>query len=475
MRAADLVSVRVFAIALVALLAGYMLMGRGFAHLGVPPVHLGEVVLVLGVVATAVAVARLGLRVALSRLLDSRLALLLLAFMFLGLVRTVPYLETYGVPALRDAVLWGYGAFALIGYLVADRGWLEGTKRLYAFAVPVFAAWLPIAWIIFNNYQHLIPLAPGDVPVLFFKNQDMAVHTVGALAFVVIMWRSWADLAQFGRRFIVAAPLAWGIFATGSISRGAVAAAAAGIGLLALLAHRSPNWAPVLAAGLAVTIYVSVPGVFVGPPTSPEPTPSVTVSPGTPPPSGGPTATPTPALTPTPTDGRALTPGQWIQNIASVLFRSSDENLEGTKQFRLAWWGKIIDYTVAGPYFWDGKGFGINLADDDGFQPTADGSLRAPHNSHFTVLARMGVPGFVLWAILQVAFGISLLRATLRSRRVDPLLAGMGAWILVYWAAMNVNTSFDPYLEGPQGGIWFWTLFGLGLIVIRLTPRARAT
>jgi hypothetical protein len=39
---------------------------------------------------------------------------------------------------------------------------------------------------------------------------------------------------------------------------------------------------------------------------------------------------------------------------------------------------------------------------------------------------------------------------------------------------MMVNTTFDPYLEGPQGGIWFWALFGLGLVLIRLAPR-RAT
>jgi hypothetical protein len=37
------------------------------------------------------------------------------------------------------------------------------------------------------------------------------------------------------------------------------------------------------------------------------------------------------------------------------------------------------------------------------------------------------------------------------------------AWLFVYWIAAMVNLSFDPYLEGPHGGIWFWALFGLGL------------
>jgi hypothetical protein len=36
---------------------------------------------------------------------------------------------------------------------------------------------------------------------------------------------------------------------------------------------------------------------------------------------------------------------------------------------------------------------------------------------------------------------------------------------------MMVVTSFDPYLEGPQGGIWFWSIFGLGLVTMRLARR----
>jgi hypothetical protein len=177
---------------------------------------------------------------------------------------------------------------------------------------------------------------------------------------------------------------------------------------------------------------------------------------------------------PAPPTGRPATIDQLLQNFLSIFSPSSRGNLEFTRQFRLAWWGKIIDYTVFGPYFWTGKGFGVNLADDDGYQINPDHSLRAPHNSHLTVLARMGVPGFVLWLILQGAFGLGLLRSVLAGRRAgDEPLVAVGAWILVYWVAMMVDTSFDPYLEGPQGGIWFWALFGLGLAVMRLAARQR--
>jgi O-antigen ligase len=183
---------------------------------------------------------------------------------------------------------------------------------------------------------------------------------------------------------------------------------------------------------------------------------------------------PTPAPTPVPpwAQPRDATPTQWWENITSIFFGSGNSQLEGTKAFRLAWWTKIVDYTFHGPYFWMGKGFGINLATDDGFQQVGDDTLRAPHNSHLSVLARMGVPGFLLWILLQAGFALLLLRALLAYRRAhDKELAAVAAWVLVFWTAIMVNTSFDPYLEGPQGGIWFWVLFGLGLVLIRLVPR----
>ena len=154
------------------------------------------------------------------------------------------------------------------------------------------------------------------------------------------------------------------------------------------------------------------------------------------------------------------------------LRQHGNSQLQGTKQYRLAWYGAIIDYTFHGPYFWDGKGFGINLADSDGSQGTPDHSLREVPNSHLAVLARMGVPGFLLWIVLQLGFALLLLRALLAHRRArDKQLAAVGVWILAFWAAMMVNSAFDPYVETPQGGIWFWSLIGLGLVVIRLVPR----
>ena len=49
-------------------------------------------------------------------------------------------------------------------------------------------------------------------------------------------------------------------------------------------------------------------------------------------------------------------------------------------------------------------------------------------------------------------------------------LANMNIWALAYMSAFMVNSSFDVYLEGPQGGIWFWAMMGF---VIALTEEQR--
>jgi len=459
-RPADLLAVRVFAVALVALLGGYMFLGRGFAHLGLPPIYVGEVVLALGLVATGLAVVRLRLRPARSWTVG-----LLLAFMVLGLVRTVPYLTPYGADALRDGVLWGYAAFALMIYLLADRVWVDRALRVYGWIVPIFALWLPISWQVWLVLSRDISnQTPGaTIPLVYFKAGGMVVHSVGAVGFLILLTSAVVAVGTFLWRYLIAQSLVWTMFVSGTVSRGALVGAAGGVGMFLLFAFRTRNWLPVIAAAAALTIALTAPGLVgnILPPPA-----TATAEPG--PVGAEPEA-------PAASGGRPVTIEGFVDNATSILTESQDKNQEGTKVFRLAWWGTIVDYTVFGPYFWTGKGFGVNLADDDGFQPTLDHSLRAPHNSHITALARMGVPGFALWVLVQGAWAIGMLRSILTNRRIgDRLLAAAGAWIFVYWVAMMVVTSFDPYIEGPQGGIWFWTLFGLGLVVMRLPPRPEA-
>jgi hypothetical protein len=74
------------------------------------------------------------------------------------------------------------------------------------------------------------------------------------------------------------------------------------------------------------------------------------------------------------------------------------------------------------------------------------------------------VPGFLAWLTLQGLFCISLFqtyRKAVRAGRHD--WANLNLGVLSYWFAFMVNATFDVFLEGPQGGIWFWCVFGFGI------------
>lgn len=456
---------RIFVALLVLLLVGYMAMGRGFAHIGAGPIYVGEVVLAIGLLVTAYALIRLGLRP-----LRSVTVGLLLLFMIWGAARTIPYVTTYGIDAFRDAVLWGYAVFALMLYLLADRAWIRGALRAYGLIVPLFALWLPIAYLIWLEVSKDVTTdrPAAIIPLVYYKAGDMAAHSVGSIGFLVLLSGAWAQWRTFAWRYALSQSFVWTMFISGTGSRGALIAALSGIGLLLVATKRFRNWLPVALATVVLTLALTVGPLLtsaiqatianiVTPSTAIQP--GSTVEPGESPPARWFDA------------NRPATLDTLVSNFTSTLTDSGDENQVGTKRFRIEWWTAIVNYTVFGPYLMTGKGFGVNLADADGFQPTLDHSLRAPHNSTMTVLARMGVPGFLLWVALLAAWAFGVLRAFVRSRRAgDRWLAAVSAWLFVYWFAMMLVTSFDPYIEGPQGGIWFWTVFGLGLVATRLAP-----
>lgn len=416
---------RVFLGGVVVILVGYAFAGRGFAYAGVPPVYIGDAVLFVGLLTLAVSARRIRL---------SRLHWLLLAFMALGIARTLPYVQRDGVNAFRDGVLWGYGFFALALGAVVERehfAWLQrGIRRI----IPAFVVAVPIVAVLGLVYWGSLPRWPvSGQPIVHFKG-DMGVHLAGVAAFVLLGLYSTRRATRAGE---IALWFGWilgaGIVATMSRSGGLAlgAGVATALFLRAPASRRLPFFG--VAAAVVTVLALVNPQIDIGK-----------------------------------QDKFSLE--QVRLNVASVVGNAEEgTSLEANKSFREQWWSKIWDYTVHGPYFWTGKGFGINLADDDGFQTDAEGTLRAPHNSHMTVLARMGVPGFGLWIILQLAFAGTIVAALQRARRHGAVFwARIDGLLLVYWLASMVNTSFDPFLEGPQGGIWFWSVFGLGLAALRL-------
>jgi O-antigen ligase len=153
-----------------------------------------------------------------------------------------------------------------------------------------------------------------------------------------------------------------------------------------------------------------------------------------------------------------------MKAVGSIVHETDDDAMQGSKEWRMRWWNDIIQYTFHGKYFWAGKGFGINLANDDGYQVDANEALRSPHNGHLTMLARSGVPGFTLWIITQGTWALLIVKTYFRARKLRLMnWSGLFMFLGTYWAAFMANATFDVFLEGPMGGIWLWCIYGAGI------------
>lgn len=418
------------------LLVGYAFGGRGFAYLGLPPVFVGEVGFLLALLVVA--------RYVIPAVWGHPLVWLLVLFMTWGALRTVPFLGAYGIDALRDGAQWGYALFALaVAVAVLRCGLLSAGPAAYGRVFPYLLLWLVVATVVWRFMGFESPRWPwgqgaqGGVEIMDLKYGDVGVHLAGAAAFMAL---------GLGRRPLRSAVwwLLWlvAFAAVATITRGGMLTVACVLAALTVLRPFS-RWHTLAAIMLLGFAALAVTGIEID----------------------------------TGRDHRSISAHDIWLNISSIV--ASDETIEGrtgTMEWRLEWWQTIIDYTVHGPYFWQGKGFGINLADADGFQVLADGSLRSPHNGHLTLLARGGVPGFALWVLLQGAFALYLFGAYIADRRDGrSQWANVELWVLLYWGAFMVNGTFDVFLEGPQGGIWFWSLFGYGLAFLVAREHTLAT
>lgn len=415
---------RVFHGALLGLLVGYAFMGRGLAHVGVPPLYVGELVLGLGLVSALVSIRELRL---------GPIGFLLIAYMAWGAARTIPYLGEYGIDSLRDGVSWGYALFALIVSQSIGGQHFWRITDVYRTVIPVYCLWIPMT-LVFGRTSG--GAGSSDGSLINPKAGDVGVLLAGIAAFILLGLYSWPRSRPRVPEWIM-----WLIWLPAAalvaiFNRGGTAAMAAAAAVIFFV--RLPRrWLP----PIFFTLITAVLLVWVNP----------KVDFGS---------------------GRSISVTQVVENVTSIVTSGDNAALEGTKEFRLRWWGEIVDYTLFGPYFWTGKGFGVNLADDDGFQITADHSLRAPHNGHLEILARAGVPGALLWLLLNAAIGISLLQAAGRARALGRAYwVAVDGWLFVAWAASLVNASFDPYLQGPQGGIWFWVTVGLAIVAVEASTR----
>jgi hypothetical protein len=338
----------------------------------------------------------------------------------------------YGFDSLRDSAIVVYGGFAfiVIALLLEDARRIDTVLRYYGKFLAVFPA-IPVGfWLTYYDVDY-IPRIFGPVPIVEIGASAVGTHLAGSMVFILIGYRKVSPL------WILVWFVTLGL--VGATNRGATLAAICPVVFAMLVLGRIRWLMTTMVAALSVlAVVLAVEGSFL---QNAEPERTV--------------------------ERRALSAHQIVENAKSIVGESGEQT-EGTKKWRLNWWNIIINETLYGPSFWTGRGFGLNLADADGFggsdPRSSNPSLRSPHNAHMTLLARAGVPGLVLWALTLVTWAGMLLNAMLAAHA-----RGHEQWVEVflfsvcYAVSILINATFDVTLEGPMQGIWFWSLFGFGI------------
>jgi hypothetical protein len=354
---------------------------------------------------------------------DIRLKLLaLLLLLNIGwVIRGITQFPAFDV--IRDSFIFNYSLLLLIPFLLQENGtiFFQRITRLYA--------WFPlVATLTFLLIVFIPELSEwrvfGKIPFLEYKKGDLAVQLLIATLLILsgrIQLNPRLQLITFGL-------ITYLFFVVATFNRGGMVAFIAGVSLF-IFWNRKSVLLQQFKPFLRVAPLVLLATLFLYTATRMS----------------------------DPIQGRSIGLDQLKQNVVSIVSKDVEGSLSDNIVWRLAWWGKIIDYTFAGPYFVTGKGLGINLAASDEIpmdEETDRTPLRAPHNFHLNILARYGVPVFILWLV----FVFYLLRGLIfKTRSVDDSLV---ACILI---AALINASFDVALEGPMSAFPFWIWVGLSL------------
>lgn len=421
-----------YALLLGPVLAAYLFLDRGVAHLHVPgtPLYLGETLLAVGLVGALLATGHLRGAIASDPLLS-----VLTGFMLWGLVRAVPQVEHYGLYTLRDSALWYYGLFALL--LVASYSVLPDLlvrlSRQFSRLVPLLAVWLPFA-LVFEKVNPIHIHFPGsDVPALSHKPGNIEVVAVVALAF---MWLVPDPRRSTRSRAGLSVLALLTIGATATQNRGGAFAGA--LALAVGLCFRRDRARLVIRLAAVALVALGLAGLA-----------GLSVSTGR-------------------SNERNISVGQLLTNLKSLSGAKTPGNLQATVDFRKRLLTRVLAKEVHQGKVMQGFGFGPNLALVGGVSPTAAKNpnldLRSPHDSTFDVLARMGVIGLALWGLLWLWWFVRLARARSRLGTDDLWRRSLIEWCLVAVLAILVNSFFDPTLEGAQVAALCWTLFGVGAI-----------
>jgi hypothetical protein len=417
--------VKRFDVLLPLLLAGYLWLGRTFAWFHIPgtPIFVGEIVLVFGIVGMV-------------RILSwpplwerSNGPFLLVLFVGWGLMRMIPTFFDDPIIALRDGAIFIYAVVALVVlYALVDRPHvLPRWFKAYKSVIPLTLIWLPASSL--GELVDIGNVPDSDVSLTDFPVHLGQVHTLLILAFVWLVWTPRSSADHRWRLWMSALALV-GLAALASRNRGGFIAVCFGGALLLAL---YPAKTRLIVTFSRLLLVVAVITVVINP----------TIDVGR----------------------REISLEQFTDNVASLVNPAEGSELEGTISWRLEHWGKIWEgVNREAPLV--GHGFNINIAELYDI-PQVDIGLRNAHNSHLTIISRMGWIGMVIWLTLWSTwlFELNATRRRFRTVGLDRL-AGLASWAMIGCTGFHVEAFFNPSMEGPHGAFWLWSLFALGVFLV---------
>jgi hypothetical protein len=411
-------------------LAAYALFDRAFAWIHVPgtPLFVGEITLAFGVLAM------MATRAPIARAFRSSAAMRALgAWMVWGVVFMILQLPGYGLDTIRDSAIWYYGAVAIlvVFLLVSDPSRFGRWSDAYMRFMPILLVWSLVAMVMVIVFSGGPPYVPDSrVSIFAHRFGNIAVQAAMVLGFIWLVDRARGRLTATQRNVYTGLAIV-AILVVGFQNRGGMVAATVGIALMIAFMQK---WRGELILSIGALVIVLTTFAIVS-------DVSINLS-----------------------GGRNISAAQMMDNIGSIIDPSSGgSRQQTTTQWRLDLWTAVLDDVIT-EHPVAGFGPGPDLGARYGVSTNEETPLRNPHNSHLSVVARMGLVGFALWGVLWISwtFQLMILRSRLlqRGRTVE---AGLTAWLIISAIMILTNAVFDPTLEGPQVSFWLWTVFGVGL------------
>ena len=413
------------------LLGGYLFFDRAFAWIHIPgtPIFIGEMVLLAGLFVVYRS------RQSLTFIRRSPAMQFLVMFMAFGLLLTLGGLNEHGQDAIRDGALWYYGIFAVVtgSLFMAWEPAYDLFVRWYTRIIPASLIVGLVRLVLANRPALLIP--DSDVPVTSHKPGNIGVQAVLLVAFLILVVAPEAKRKDAVRNSVLGVSGLILVLMAGTQNRGAMVASLLALGWLFFLARDAR---PLMARAIGLLVGAMLLAFAVN--LSFE------------------------------LERREFSVSQFWKNITELqVIADPDGDLanDGTAAWRLQLWDLVLDDTLTADRFLSGFGFGPNLADRYGFVAGGTGpQLRNPHNSHLSVLARMGLIGASLWLTLWAVWYRTLWRAAKKFRYAGAdQKSGFLKWCMIGATALLINGVFDPSLEGPQAAAWLWTIFGAGAVL----------